>query len=101
MVRYGCLASVRMAELAVRSTAANLHQAEPFERSNDLSGLEYGERSHRPLHVDGLGSNELGLQLRLPVFEKHRDHLSKVLAQFLKCHTLGMGAWKAWHVADE
>jgi hypothetical protein len=35
-------------------------------------------------HAKGLDSDKLGLQLRIPVLEKHPDHFPEIVLEFIK-----------------
>ena len=51
-------------------------------------------------HKNGLGSNELGIELRLAIFEQHLNYFLKIRVQFIERRRLGMGSWETGHVSD-
>ena len=46
VVGDGCLAAVRMPELAMGAALADLHESQAFKNSNSLSGFQYREEAH-------------------------------------------------------
>jgi len=51
--------------------------------------------------LDGLRSDELALELGLPILEEHRDYFFEVLPQLIDAGTLGMRAWPSGDIAHE
>src|ERR1700754_3120861 len=71
--RYRCSAPVVMAELFVRSTLANVAKSKHQQQPNDLLRLQDRRIAHTLSHGDLLDADEFAFQLRLAVFEQHRD----------------------------
>lgn len=100
MVRHGCLATIGMTELPVRSSLTNLYETKSFQNAHGFPGFQNGQGSHDALHRYGLCADELGFQVWFPILQKHLNYFAEVLAQFLKSRALGMGAREPRHVAD-
>ena len=64
-----------MTELLVRPALPLLDEAESFQQSDDHSGLEDGQAAHGSADSDELRTDEMTLQLRVAVLEKHGDDL--------------------------
>ena len=52
-------------------------------------------------YLHELRSNELGLDLRLSIFEEHGQDFAKICVQLVKRFGLSVGTGKAWDEADE
>src|SRR3954452_6719318 len=100
MERHSRSSPIRMSVLTVRPTLPDLGEPEPLENPGDFAGLE--NRYVAQLRdLDGLRTDELALQLRLAIFEQHRDDLFQILSQLVDTRALRMGARPAWDIAHE
>ena len=73
-----------MARLLVRTTLAHFCEAEVGEDADDLSRFEDRQLRQTLTYSNELCANELRFDLRLSVFEKHRQDLAKIGIQLVK-----------------
>jgi hypothetical protein len=50
--------------------------------------------------LEGLRSDEFGVEIRIAIFEKHGDNLFEVLSEFVDCYALRMRTRPPGDVAD-
>src|ERR1700675_3847528 len=81
-----------MSILPVGASLACLQKPEPLEKPGHFARLQNGNRTHAYATWINLNSDELGLELRLAVFEQHFHDFAKVLPQLVKGRPLTMGA---------
>jgi len=89
-----------MTKLLVRTSLPYLDKSQFLENPHDLLWFQNRDPGHLG-NYDLLRADELCLQERLLVLEKHCYDLYKVFAKLLHCSTLGVGSRKAGNVADE
>lgn len=89
-----------MPELFVRSTLPDLHKPEFAKDGNHLTRLENRQFRHFSAHSDELGTDELRLHGRLPIFKEHLDDFSKVCVQFIERLALAVCSRKAGDKPD-
>lgn len=89
-----------MTKLRVGSALAGLGEAEPFEDVNHVTRFEYGKRAYRLSDKDGMGADELGNELGLPVLKQELDDLAEVGLQFIKTCALCVRSRPTGDVAD-
>jgi hypothetical protein len=71
--------AVRVAQLDMRSLSPDFNKSERLQPPTDFQRLQNRERAHRSItHRDALRSHELGLQLGLPVFQKHLNDFPQI-----------------------
>ena len=75
---HRCRSSIRMSELPMRTSLANLDETESQKDCNDFARFKNGKVAHRSGDCDLLNSDELGFQLRLAVLQQHGDDFLKV-----------------------
>jgi hypothetical protein len=51
-------------------------------------------------HKNGLGSDQLGIELRLAVFQQHLNDFLKIGAQFIERRRLGMSSRETGYISD-
>ncbi len=90
-----------MSVLAVRAALANLNESETHKNRSDLPRLEDGNVAHELRDLHGLRSDELPLELWCSVLKQHRYDFFEVLAEFVECGALRVGARSSGNVADE
>jgi len=98
--RYCGGAPVGMTKLLVRPALSDLHKAQALEARHHFARLEDGQRSHSG-DAHRLGPDELGLKVRLAVFEQHRDDLGEIALKFVQACALTMRAAEPGNVADQ
>jgi hypothetical protein len=98
--RHRCSPPVGVSILTMRSTLTYLHESEPFKERHDLAWLEDRDRAGHSGNLDRLNTDELGLELRLAIFQEHLDDLLKVPPQLVQGLALAVRAGPAWDVAD-
>jgi hypothetical protein len=86
--------TVCVAELLVGAPLSNLDEAQAFEQGDDLAWLESGQCPHLR-NLDGVVSDELGLELRFAILQEHAHDFLQVALQFVEGPALGVSAiWK-------
>jgi len=87
MERNRCTSSIGVPELAVRTTLANLDEAESLKCSDTSRGLRTGRCGIGSNH-DRLRADKFRFESRISVLKQHVYDLSKILSEFVKCSTL-------------
>jgi len=95
----GSFAAVRMPKLLVGTALPHSCESHPLKDRDHLSRSQARQRAHG-LRRDRLDSHELGLELGLPVLQKHGQDLFEVPVQLVQGSALGMRPGESGHVAD-
>ena len=90
--------TIGMTKLFVRAALTYLDETKRGEDRDDLAGLKNRNARHS-IDDDGLGADELGLELRFAVLKQHRDHLTQICVQFIERCALAVRARESRHVA--
>ena len=70
-------AAVRVTELLVRASLADLSESQSLQEGHHLARLQ-GRKGAQSRNPDGLYGNKLGFELRLAVLQEHADYLLQV-----------------------
>ena len=101
VVGHSGLAAVRMLELAVGALLANEIKAQIPESPLGFGRFEDGNPAHGISDSDGLGADELCLQVRFAILEQHGNNFTEVFVQFVERLSLGVCAGKSGNVSDK
>jgi hypothetical protein len=85
----------------VRAALADLTEPEPEKNRHDLRRLENRDIAHESSDGDVVNSDELGLEPRFTIFEKHTDDFLKIAIEFVERFPLRVSTWKARHETGE
>ena len=73
-----------MPVLAMRPALPDLFEAEAHQQRRHFAGLQDRQGVHGLRDSNRLKTNELRLELRIAVLEKHRDDFTEILLEFIE-----------------
>jgi len=76
--------TIWMPELLVRTSLADFFETVLLEQANDLARLEDGQIAQRSTYRDQLGSDELGIERRIPIFEHELNRLPQMSVELVE-----------------